>query len=253
MLVGMQHGTDGVLLKSIRKEATCPSSVCIWCCREGSVSSWEGAMQHGEIIVFPQLYASPFSVLISELQKVFILVYIQSCWKCEDMARSMAAVSSTYMWQQREWSGQGKQSVPGRDLGWENTITAAANGSCYGIHLAESHHLCISWGLSTGVADIAAQRELFREYAATKASGCAWIFCWNLAGAVSKPVGGVPRWNCSHRDRALGRGGQTEQYQGVSGGDGLVKSAIPEVDKLAGHNTKMKVCILSAIRQKKGT
>lgn len=210
-------------------------------------------MQHGEIIVFPQLYASPFSVLISELQKVFIHTQLsESCWKGEDMARSMVAISNIYMWQHREWRGQGRQSVPGTDLGWENTITAAANSSCYGIHLAESHRLCISWGLSTGVTDIAAQRELLREYAATKASGCAWIFCWYLAGTMSKPMGDVPSWNFSHWD-SFAKRWEDWAVQGVREGDGLMESAIPEVDMLAGHSTKMKVSILPAIRQKKGT
>lgn len=49
------------------------------------------------------------------------------------------------------------------------------------------------------------------------------------------------------------RDGQAEQHQGVRGGDGLVESAISEVDVLDGHNTKMNISILFAIRQKKGT
>jgi len=109
----------------------------------------------------------------------------------------MLAAYSIYIRQHGEWSGQGRQSEPGTDVGWENPITAAASGSCHDIHLAESLHLCI-WGLSTRETNIAAQRELLRESAATQASRCAWAFCWYLAEAVSKPLGGTPRWNCSH-------------------------------------------------------
>ena len=106
----------------------------------------------------------------------------------------MLAAYSIYIRQHGEWSGQGRQSELGEPhhcccqwlLSWHPPGRKPA-----------SLHLCI-WGLSTRETNIAAQRELLRESAATQASRCAWAFCWYLAEAVSKPLGGTPRWNCSH-------------------------------------------------------
>lgn len=46
-------------------------------------------------------------------------------------------------------------------------------------------------------SDIAAPVELPREHAWSQAAGCAWALCQGQTAAVSTPVGGAPRWNCS--------------------------------------------------------